>query len=611
MAFTRRKLLSFIMPASALGFFTKNNSAFAAENNSPEKIKAVENSISNKTSDHDIQVENLFENAVMQTQNEINQQRVSVTVFGAKGDYVQGKGGTDDTEAFQLAANYCSEKTGRVLTIPAGNYLITKTIFSDPFYMEGETGCTRIYIKGMENKTVFDMSKNTEFVGRIIGSRNIEWIIEDSDIDSVIKGPATSSEYNKTFLRYILVNNFCHGGKRNIKGYSFCWDFSAAAWFRIGDCVGAIIENNNIQGKFDIQENPEAQFNDSAFELNAEEAIMSARMSNNNIGPIKTAITIKNNVFITAHDNDIFGTLDGVVWTGKNNFNEPKFYANNINSQRNGIKCEGASYLNFSNNTIRRHRKGWKAAKNNWNGLWLIDATDIKITDNTFQPDHGEGEFSGTSISVNLNNISISNIDNSFIGSGCGVGINLENCAGLNINNSSTAQSGINDIIFKISNNTRFISIGLYSLVSTFKGNIIIKDETIKSPITMLNNNFDLQGNADVELNITKINADNDMKQWRTTVGSNQLTRSIVSDNNEITNYEIITRTKHNTVEQIEFRAEKIKINNGPDLITGKGDPNGRVTAAKGSLFMRTDSKAANSLYVKESNSGKFGWKNK
>lgn len=608
MAFTRRKLLSFIMPVSTLGLLSKSDNVLADEKN---KDNTYESNNYHKTSDHNIEVENLFTNSVRQTQNEINQQRVSVTAFGAKGNYVQGKGGTDDTNAFQLASKYCSENNGRVLIIPAGNYLITETISSEPFYMEGETGCTRIYIKGMKDKIVFDMSKNTEFIGRTIGCKNIEWITEDSDIDSVIKGPITSGEYNKSLLRYIFVNNFCHGGTRNFKGYSFCWDFSAAAWFRIGDCVGAIIENNNIQGKFDIQENPETQFNDSAFELNAEEAIMSVRMSNNNIGPIKTALTIKNNVFITAHDNDIFGTLDGVVWSGENNFNEPKFYANNINSQRNGIKCEGASYLNFSNNTIRRHRKGWKAAKDDWNGLLLSDATDIKITENTIQPDQGEGEFNGNSTSINLNKINISNIDNNFIGSGCKEGINLENCAGLNINNTSTAQNRNTDIIFKLSNNTRFISIGLYSLVSTFKGNIINKDDTIKSPITMINNHFDLQSNADVEFNLTKVNADNDMKKWRTTVGLSQLTRAIVSDNNEIINYEIITRTKQKTIEQIEFRAEKIKLNNGPDLITGQGDPNGRIAAAKGSLFIRTDSNTNSSLYVKESNSGKFGWKSK
>ena len=609
MSFSRRKLLSFIMPASIVGILTKTNDVIAQ--NDVKTSHEINHNNNSTTSDDNVIVSNLFKNSVDQTQNEINQQRVSVKSFGAKGEYIPGQEGSDDTKAFQLAADYCSENNGRTLIIPAGNYLITDTISSLPFYMEGESGSSRIYIKGMTGKVVFDMSKPANSIGRIIGCKDIEWVTENSYIDSVLKGPTNNTEYNKSFLRYIIVNNFCHGGKRNDNAYSFCWNYSAAAWFRIGDCVGAIIEGNNIHGKFDIQKEPNSQFDEAAFVLNADDAIMSARMSNNNIGPIKTAIKIINNVFITAHDNDIFGTLDGIAWSGTSKFNEPKFYANNINCQRNGIICEGASYLNFTNNTIRRHRKGWKNASSTWHGVMVSNATDIKITDNTIQPDESDGTFKGDCIAINLENVSISSINNNFVGSGCSTGINLINCAGLNLNNIISAQNKKSDTLFLLSKNSRFISVGLYSLVSTFAGKILKKDETIKAPVSMFNNNFDLQSNADVVFNMTRVNAENDMKQWRTTVGTNQLSRSIVSDDDKLFNYEVITRTADNKIEKIALRAQKININNGPDLITGQGDPNGRIEASRGSLYLRTDQNAKNSLYVKESRSGKFGWKPK
>lgn len=43
-------------------------------------------------------------------------------------------------------------------------------------------------------------------------------------------------------------------------------------------------------------------------------------------------------------------------------------------------------------------------------------------------------------------------------------------------------------------------------------------------------------------------------------------------------------------------------------LFTGTGSPEGVVTAAMGSLFLRTDGGAATTLYVKTSGAGNTGW---
>ena len=46
----------------------------------------------------------------------------------------------------------------------------------------------------------------------------------------------------------------------------------------------------------------------------------------------------------------------------------------------------------------------------------------------------------------------------------------------------------------------------------------------------------------------------------------------------------------------------------GPQIYSGSGSPEGVVTAAIGSLYMRTDGGAGTSLYVKESGTGNTGW---
>lgn len=43
-------------------------------------------------------------------------------------------------------------------------------------------------------------------------------------------------------------------------------------------------------------------------------------------------------------------------------------------------------------------------------------------------------------------------------------------------------------------------------------------------------------------------------------------------------------------------------------VMVGAGDPEGAVTAAVGSVFLRTDGGASTTLYVKESGTGNTGW---
>jgi len=58
----------------------------------------------------------------------------------------------------------------------------------------------------------------------------------------------------------------------------------------------------------------------------------------------------------------------------------------------------------------------------------------------------------------------------------------------------------------------------------------------------------------------------------------------------------------------ISTAGKGIDMQGGPTITSGTGTPEGIVTAAIGSLFMRSDGGAGTSLYVKESGTGNTGW---
>jgi hypothetical protein len=64
-------------------------------------------------------------------------------------------------------------------------------------------------------------------------------------------------------------------------------------------------------------------------------------------------------------------------------------------------------------------------------------------------------------------------------------------------------------------------------------------------------------------------------------------------------------------VEALRIRQDKslqLAGSSGPIIVSGSGTPEGVVTAAIGSLFMRTNGGAGTSLYVKETGAGNTGW---
>jgi hypothetical protein len=544
--------------------------------------------------------------AVARTAKKKMGESLSVTDFGAVGDYTVGGSGTDDSDAIQLALNACSITGVRELNIGAGTFLVTRTLTSQPVMLRGEVGATTIVFKNMAGTDGIVFSPSTEY-GRVIGADGIEFVVEGQDMGHALRGPIASNQYFNFYLRYQFTNNFCRGANRVIEKHSFAWDFGATSWFTIGDCAGAEVSNNLIQGSFDIQQDPAGQLHDVGVSLDAAGAVLSLRMYGNSIGPIYQGLRVLNRAFMSVNSNDFIGNYDSITWEGTTLFNEPKIYNNNMNAQRYGINVDGPDSLAFTGNTIRRHRSGWKGATNDWFGYRIANCSDLKLRGNGVQPDEGGGVFAGTMYGYSVSLCALGNISDNFVGVGCDRGVLLQDCTGMTVSNTVTAQSDAADILFRLTNNTRATTIGPYELVSSFSGTVLSKESTIVGAIQMLNKDFDLQGTGNINFDITRVTGGVNSKKWRTTVGTTSATRAVVDDSGSGTNYELVTRVG-SVVSQIEFRASVFKYNNGTTYTTSNASPEGIITAIPGSLHSRTSGGASTSFYVKESGSGNTGW---
>lgn len=508
---------------------------------------------------------------------DVNLQQVAleslcVTRFGAIGNYVVGGSGHDSTSDFQDAFNAASVTGRRALRVPAGTYLITAPVTGEPLMLIGEVGATRIVFKNMAAMKCFQFTFASS-VGKVLGSHGIEYIVEGANVDCVFEGPKNSNQYFTYFLRYYFSLNYFHGANRVPAKYSFGWDYGASKWLRIGDCVGAQVDHNNFQGAFDIITDPAGQLQDCAIELDANGAILSARIHDNNIGPIYKGISVKDRVFMTVHDNDFIGNMDGIVWEGTTQLNEPKIYNNNFNSQRYGIYVSGPDSLHFTGNTIRRHSSGWKGATHDWNGYYIEACSDLKLVGNTVQPDESGGAFTGTMTAYNLKTCGLGSIADNFVGVGNDNGFILDDCTGLTVTGTISAQSAALDTLFDLRNSTRRSSIGVFALVSTFIGTKLKKDGTITDANSMINSDFDLQSTGNVVLDLTRVSAALDEKRLRLVKGTTTFAVQFVSDAGASQNALIFTQTG-NTPVSADIR--------GTEVLTAIVRPRSNGTSSSG-----------------------------
>lgn len=478
--------------------------------------------------------------AVKRSVEEIGLERVSILTFlGAHPDYVPGDVGKDSTAAFQAASAYCSAKPGRLLDIGSGSFKITGTITGKPYLLSGNPGSSITYV-GMAGMYGFDFTGSTD-VGRVMGSISIHHRAEGANIAGAIRGPKDSSQYFTYYLRYVIYDNFCSGTVRIQEKYAFGWDFGARRWFTIGDCVGAEFTHNNIQGVFDIMTDPAGQLTDAGLFTDAAGAVLSLRMYANNIGPSYYALEVGDRTFMNVYSNDFIGNMDSMPFVGTVLFNEPKVWNNNMNCQRLGIGLEGVGAIMVVGNTIRRHRSGWKGATHDWNAIKLGGISDLKLKDNTVQPDLGGGAFAGVHTAFNLDSCALSVVDGNQVGVGNDIGFKLNNCTSLTIDNTNTAQRRATDVLFDLTNNTRATSIGPYALVSSWIGTVVRKDATIVGAISMFNNRWDQQENGDVITEWTRTSPTNYMKLRQTLSASGVFRAFVNKDTGASTNIELIT----------------------------------------------------------------------
>ena len=476
---------------------------------------------------------------------------VNVKDFGAVGD-----GTTDDTAAFEAALALC-EENGKGLFVPFGSYLITDSLSSPMILWTGDGA--ELVFSGLSGKNGISFTGDSE-VGAVAGMTGFVLTSSGSTGEVGIDTPKNSSLYTGSKVRYLFSNLYCKGAQRNTDGYSFCWQTGFKTWLHIGDCVGAEIFNLCIQGTFDIKTNPQNQIKDCGILLDANAAILTARIHDIAIGPIYDAIKIGSCAFYSISDFDLIGIYNGIVQDDEATkiFGEPKIFEGNINSQKLGIYLKGSASRSISSVTVRRHRSGWKGATNDWAGLKADNCSDLSITRCTIQPDESEGSFSGTSRAIYAIECGGIKMTANLIGAGNDKGVSLSNCNNYTISETISWQNNSTDVLFDLTSNTRNGTIGPYSLVSSFSGTVIDKDNTVVNPNTLLNSNIDLQSNSNVNLDLTRTNANENEKKWRIVVGVNQMNRQTVSDAGSGTNFEIIERDGTN-VASIEWRANGFK----------------------------------------------------
>lgn len=401
--------------------------------------------------------------------------------WGAVPDYTVGSTGTDSTAAIQCAITICDLiGSGKLSFRPSQGkkYLITGTITGKPLLLSGTFGAGIVF-KNMSGLGGFTFTGAT-VVGKVYGAERLEFIAEGANILHAVKGPQQSDQYDTYFTRCYFVDNYCHGAIRQVAKYAFAWDFTASNWFHIGDGLGGMVENNQIWGAYDIKSDPSGQTQDCGIRLECNGATLAIEIGHNKLGCLYAATEIAAKSFFHFMENDCIGNHIGLRWlVGGTQFNEPKVWHNNFNSQRFGIYAEGPGSLSISDNTIRRHSSGWKLGATDWYGVYLKGCTDVKVDLNTIQPDESGGAFPGTMYAIGLVDTSLSSALGNFIGVGNDRGFLFDNCTGITVDDTRTAQNSGTDILFRLITGTRACSLGNVVYVSSFSGSRLSDDGSI------------------------------------------------------------------------------------------------------------------------------------
>lgn len=354
----------------------------------------------------------------------------------------------DDTDAIIRTINAGGE------FLP-GTYRLTAPISVLPRTLKGDQrGGTRFRIDNLSAETAISITAS-EGYGDVIGAQNIEFVITGSDVGAVIRTPKNSANYFTNYTRVLFRGLSFRGDERNTGAHGFTWNHGATDGFIVvGDCQGCEISDIVGMGNFNIAADPAGQTVSKGIVLDAAGGILSARMSNIELGSLHTAVEIKDRVFYSLDAYDIMSCYDGLIESGAvMPFSEPKIGKGNVNAQRTGIKLAGTNARDVSNVTIRRHGNGWTGASHTWVG---IDATDLQESNiRNCHIEQSPGFGANERIGIRLaNGGGVKCIGNTF-GDNLDICYDLSNVAGFDLNGDYLHTQAVINYL-RARNNTRY-----------------------------------------------------------------------------------------------------------------------------------------------------------
>lgn len=397
--------------------------------------------------------------------------RVSVMDFGAVGDGV-----ADDTAALQAAVN-----SGRSVFVPKGTYRLTATIAAPAVMIYGE---------GTQSILKFDsIGAGTDglvftptLAEQTSGCRDLAILVAGTNGGAAIKTPRSSIQYLTYRSKFHFSRLLISGAEKPASGTGQAFE-TVTGWsvgISQGDAWNVEIYEVDGYSTYRADTDPAAQLASTFIRLDAENGMLTAHVGSITCSNWYRGIEIGERCFFQIQRFDIAHAHDGVYQTAEVlPFNESKLLDGNINAQRYGVLFKNLGARQIGGVIVRRHRKGWKGAAHDWHGFYLEGCDGVWLTDCHAQPDESEGAFAGTQNAVSLKACGAVHVSGLIVGAPCDNGLLADNCTMLMANSTMTWQNTPGAALFRLANNTRTSTLGEYTLVSSFAGNVYADDGTI------------------------------------------------------------------------------------------------------------------------------------
>lgn len=527
---------------------------------------------------------------------------VSVRDLGATGD-----GATDDTAEFQ-AAWTAAATAGRDLFVPAGDYLLTDALSGGIVTIRGEgAGRTRLIFQNMAGKDGLTFTAPTTY-DRAGGVCDLSIIAKTTNgrYGIVTSRDGSAAAYRpKYFFERLSFAGYANAATG--AGGGFPQDFSWTWMIDLGDSWMTHISEIDALGTYRIDLDPTAQTLDGFLRMHASNGILSMRLENVTTHNVANGVEIKDRVFWYFNHFDIAQSYKG-IYTNRDNattvYGEGIIQATIVNSQLWGVHLEDRIATTLRHVTCNRDENGFDHGAD-WYGIRIYDAssqchmTDIKALCSTTV-------FSGTIYGIYFKG-SASTI-NQVVLQGVDKGIYLDACTNVHLDNIAFQITGD---AFTFANTCLRCTVGSYqSNVSTTPANYFVFSSSNETEVDIPQNYLSMAAN-DPEFVLKETDAATDEKYWRHYAAGGDFRRAMLNDSRGGTvNFELINRTGL-AIDSIEWRATKFIFNQGPQLHTGAGSPEGVITAPIGSVYLNTTGSTSTSLWVKTSGTGNTGWTGK